>query len=57
MATSGIGGAIDVGSIVSQLMAVERQPLQALLTKQSAERLGLQVGQQVYAQIKAVALD
>jgi molybdate transport system ATP-binding protein len=33
------------------------QPLQALLTKQSAERLGLQVGQQVYAQIKAVALD
>lgn len=30
MATSGIGGAIDVGSIVSQLMAVERQPLQAL---------------------------
>lgn len=33
------------------------QPLQALLTKQSVERLGLQVGQLVYAQIKAVALD
>ncbi|MEE2002372.1 molybdenum ABC transporter ATP-binding protein [Alkalimonas sp. MEB108] len=33
------------------------QPLQALLTQQSVERLGLQVGQQVYAQIKAVALD
>lgn len=33
------------------------QPLQALLTKQSVTRLGLQVGQQVYAQIKAVALD
>ncbi|MFT5545639.1 MAG: molybdate transport system ATP-binding protein [Rheinheimera aquimaris] len=33
------------------------QPLQALLTKYSVERLGLQLGQQVYAQIKAVALD
>jgi flagellar hook-associated protein 2 len=30
MTTSAIGGSIDVGSIVSQLMAVERQPLQAL---------------------------
>lgn len=33
------------------------QPLQALLTSQSVERLGLQVGLLVYAQIKAVALD
>ena len=38
-------------------LTLEGQPLQALLTKQSVERLGLQVGQQVYAQIKAVALD
>lgn len=30
MSTSAIAGSIDVGSIVSQLMAVERQPLQAL---------------------------
>ena len=30
MTTSAIGSAIDVGSIVSQLMAVERQPLTAL---------------------------
>ena len=38
-------------------LTLEGQPLQALLTKQSVERLGLMVGQQVYAQIKAVALD
>lgn len=38
-------------------LTLEDQPLQALLTKQSVERLGLQVGQLVYAQIKAVALD
>ncbi len=38
-------------------LELESQPLQALLTKQSVERLGLQVRQQVYAQIKAVALD
>lgn len=31
--------------------------LQALLTKLSVERLGLQIGKQVYTQIKAVALD
>lgn len=36
---------------------LEDQPLQALLTKQSVERLRLQVGQSMYAQIKAVALD
>ncbi|MCX7274614.1 MAG: flagellar filament capping protein FliD [Burkholderiales bacterium] len=30
MATTSVGGAIDVRSIVSQLMAVERQPLQAM---------------------------
>ncbi|KKO46185.1 ABC transporter permease [Arsukibacterium ikkense] len=38
-------------------LTLEDQPLQALLTKQSVERLGLQVGQLVYAQVKAVALD
>lgn len=38
-------------------LELEGQPLQALLTTQSVERLELQVGQQVYAQIKAVALD
>lgn len=38
-------------------LELENQPLQALLTKQSVERLGLQIGQPVYAQIKAVALD
>jgi molybdate transport system ATP-binding protein len=38
-------------------LTLEGQPLQALLTKQSITRLGLQAGQQVYAQIKAVALD
>lgn len=38
-------------------LTLEGQPLQALLTKQSVERLRLQIGQQVYAQIKAVALD
>lgn len=38
-------------------LTLEGQPLQALLTKQSITRLGLQTGQQVYAQIKAVALD
>ncbi|WP_372625604.1 molybdenum ABC transporter ATP-binding protein [Arsukibacterium sp.] len=38
-------------------LTLEGQPLQALLTTQSVERLGLQIGQQVYAQIKAVALD
>lgn len=36
---------------------LEGQPLQALLTKQSVERLGLQLDQRVYAQVKAVALD
>ena len=30
MATSAIGGAIDVSGIVSQLMSIERQPLQVL---------------------------
>ena len=30
MATTSVGGSIDVRSIVSQLMAVERQPLQAM---------------------------
>lgn len=38
-------------------LTLDGQPLQALLTKQSVERLGLQIDQQVYAQIKAVALD
>ncbi|WP_019674491.1 molybdenum ABC transporter ATP-binding protein [Arsukibacterium perlucidum] len=38
-------------------LSLAGQPLQALLTTQSVARLGLQIGQQVYAQIKAVALD
>ncbi|CAM5216268.1 molybdenum ABC transporter ATP-binding protein [Alishewanella longhuensis] len=38
-------------------LELEGQPLQALLTTQSVERLGLQIGQRVFAQIKAVALD
>ncbi|SEA25335.1 molybdenum ABC transporter ATP-binding protein [Alkalimonas amylolytica] len=38
-------------------LQLEGQPLQALLTQQSVQRLGLQIGQLVYAQVKAVALD
>lgn len=53
---SGFNNAPHPAETLVQLELVG-QPLQALLTKQSAERLGLQVGQQVYAQIKAVALD
>lgn len=53
---SGFNNAPHPAETLVQL-TLEGQPLQALLTKQSAERLGLQVGQQVYAQIKAVALD
>jgi flagellar hook-associated protein 2 len=33
--SAGIGSGLDVNSIVSQLMSIERQPLDALLTKQS----------------------
>ena len=36
MTTSAIGGSIDVGSIVSQLMAVERQPLSRLQEQQKS---------------------
>lgn len=53
---SGFNNAPHPAETLVQL-TLEGQPLQALLTKQSAERLGLHVGQQVYAQIKAVALD
>jgi len=53
---SGFNSATHPAETLVQLQ-LDGQPLQALLTKQSAERLGLQVGQQVYAQIKAVALD
>ncbi|WP_166840746.1 molybdenum ABC transporter ATP-binding protein [Rheinheimera pleomorphica] len=53
---SGFNNAPHPAETLVQL-TLEGQPLQALLTKQSAERLGLQAGQQVYAQIKAVALD
>lgn len=38
-------------------LTLEGLPLQALLTRQSVERLGLTIDQNVYAQIKAVALD
>ena len=38
-------------------LEVAGQPLQALLTRQSAQRLALTPGQALYAQIKAVALD
>ena len=53
---SGFNNAPHPAETLVQL-TLEGQPLQALLTKQSAERLGLQVGQLIYAQIKAVALD
>ena len=53
---SGFNNAPHPAETLVQL-TLEGQPLQALLTKQSVERLGLQLGQQVYAQIKAVALD
>jgi molybdate transport system ATP-binding protein len=53
---SGFNSAPHPAETLVQL-ALEGQPLQALLTKQSVERLGLQIGQRVYAQIKAVALD
>ncbi|WP_445769166.1 molybdenum ABC transporter ATP-binding protein [Rheinheimera sp.] len=53
---SGFNSAPHPAETLVQL-TLEGQPLQALLTKQSVARLGLQVGQQVYAQIKAVALD
>ena len=53
---TGIHPAPHPAELLVQL-ELDRQPLQALLTKQSADRLGLQIGQQVYAQIKAVALD
>jgi len=53
---SGFNSAPHPAETVVQL-TLEGQPLQALLTKQSVERLGLSVGKQVYAQIKAVALD
>ncbi|MBZ9611797.1 molybdenum ABC transporter ATP-binding protein [Rheinheimera maricola] len=53
---SGINPAPHPAETLVQL-TLEGQPLQALLTKQSVERLELQIGQQVYAQIKAVALD
>lgn len=38
-------------------LEVADQPLQALLTRQSAQRLALTPGQALFAQIKAVALD
>ncbi len=38
-------------------LEVAGQPLQALLTRQSAQRLALTPGQALFAQIKAVALD
>ncbi len=53
---SGFNNAPHPAETLVQL-TLEGQALQALLTKQSVERLGLQLGQQVYAQIKAVALD
>ncbi|MDP2715492.1 molybdenum ABC transporter ATP-binding protein [Rheinheimera sp.] len=53
---SGFNSAPHPAETLVQL-TLEGQPLQALLTKQSLERLGLQIGQPVYAQIKAVALD
>ena len=53
---SGFNSAPHPAETLVQL-TLEGQPLQALLTKRSVERLGLQVGQLVYAQIKAVALD
>ena len=53
---SGFNSAPHPAETLVQL-TLEGQPLQALLTKHSVERLGLQPGQQLYAQIKAVALD
>src|ERR1035437_6136485 len=35
MSSPGIGSGLDVNSIVSQLMAIERQPLDAILATQS----------------------
>lgn len=52
---SGFNSAPHPAETLVQL-SLAGQPLQALLTKQSVERLSLQIGQQVYAQIKAVAL-
>ena len=53
---SGFNSAPHPAETLVQL-SLEGQPLQALLTKQSVQRLGLQVGQLVYVQVKAVALD
>ena len=36
ISSAGIGSGLDVNSIVSQLMAIERQPLTALETKATA---------------------
>lgn len=52
---TGMRDAEHPAEVLVQLM-VEQQPLQALITKQSAKRLKLAVNMQLYAQIKAVAV-
>ena len=54
MSSTGVGSGLDVKSIVTQLVAIERQPLQQLQTKASAIQTQLSLYGKVKSQVSAL---
>ena len=54
MSSQGIGSGLDVNSIVTQLVAIEKQPLQALATKATAFQTQLSAYGTIFSQAAAL---